>query len=128
MGISRFINRKVYYVHAFPDSGDGYISEYKVSGTKLSEFTSSLFFTAIGKYGEMDFSARDCNVIPNAYNCHRLFTSKRRAKAYLKYQSAWRPREYTKSQWLNHGLHQYICQKQDDAAMDEFFNDYDLAW
>lgn len=37
-----------------------------------------------GKSYKSEFSLEDSNVIPNRYNNHRLFTSKKKAESYLK--------------------------------------------
>jgi hypothetical protein len=44
--------------------------------------SAKLFSETINELIESEFSLKDCNVVPNRYNRHRLFYSKGKAKTY----------------------------------------------
>lgn len=67
--------RVVYKVYAL--GGSSYITRHELTGRPVNGFV---------RYGsgELDyFSLKDCNVIPNKYNKHRLFFKEKAAKRYL---------------------------------------------
>lgn len=85
----------VYKVYAFPHRGESsWIVTYHVLGRPKAglsgkakkhhfvPYTEFNFFD--GKRLEYKFSIGDANVIPNHYNFHRLFHTKKAAEAYAK--------------------------------------------
>lgn len=102
---NHFIGRTVYYVRVFPNKKFGtpfpnktraaYSTKYFVTGVFQPNSVSmngSWFARAIDERGTVtDFSFRDCNVLPNRYNCHRLFKTEEEAMHYMEHPKLWKP-------------------------------------
>lgn len=71
--------RVVYYVHSL--GADSYMTRYVLTGRPTP---SGFIYYGPSKYDY--FSLKDCNVIPNKYNKHRLFFKEKAAKRYLEEQ------------------------------------------
>tara|TARA_R110002020_G_scaffold49811_1_gene141485 strand:+ start:191 stop:478 length:288 start_codon:yes stop_codon:yes gene_type:complete len=72
----------VFYVHSLGENS--FIRKYTVASRAYKK--SIDYFVDYGKGNPMQwFSLKDCNVIPNSYNSHRLFYKRGKAEKYLKY-------------------------------------------
>ena len=72
----------VWYVNALGSSS--FCAMYSVSGKPYLTGRGTGLFVRYGKHRSQRISLVDCNVVPNKYNGHRLFYSRKKAAAYLK--------------------------------------------
>ena len=87
---------KFWHVHAFPDVGKFYITEYVFEKYSVMERVN---VPSIITTSGTELSLRDYNIIPNDYNCHRVFDNREDAKAYCLDKKLWRPKA-----WNNGGF------------------------
>jgi len=109
---------KIFHVYAFPNKG-AYITEYTfVAYATMQGINVPSIITK--ERGEI--SQRDCNIIPNTYNCHRLFASIEEADAYLGDSSQWRPLGVSAEEWEESGLEDYL---EDHLERRNFWRGFD---
>lgn len=101
---------RFWHVYAFPDTGDFYITEYvfeKYSVMELVDVPSITTTTGV------EISMRDGNIIPNDYNCHRVFDTSLAAINYTNNNLLWRPKAYSLNAWNNGGFACYLQDTED---------------
>ena len=110
------VGETIYHVYALPRTGETWIDKAvvtKVGTTMLDEKVPSMYVRY--KNYETDISLRDGNVVPNTYNCHRIFKSLSLAEYYSKSPSQWRPLGIPKELWEK-------SKREEHLKQDTFFN------
>ncbi len=88
--------KTVYYVYAFPEQQIAFIETSVIMGAPYwvewdlvnggAWFVPCHFYPDClnGEFWSDTFSLQDGNIIPNDYNHHKVFTSRRKAQSYVK--------------------------------------------
>lgn len=74
----------VFYVHSLGENS--FIRKYTIASRPFkSKLSGEIFVKYYPNKKLNQFSLKDCNIIPNGYNSHRLFYKRGKAEKYLKY-------------------------------------------
>jgi len=121
----------IWKVHVFPTTGKFSLTKYEVvKESKLKNTKSPSLIVYIERYNRnSEISLIDANVIPNTYNCHRIFRTCGEAEDYVNDPDSWRPLEFTEEQWKEFGKADYLARKKQEEEDQAYYDEiYDSAW
>ena len=97
------VGETIYSVHAFPESGESYVEKLKVVDPdhrfELSKAVAGLIVRTEAGYLR-EISLQDSNVIPNSYNCHRIFKTEIATNEYINNPLLWAPKLISREEYL----------------------------
>ena len=102
----------IYRVYAFPaEPESNFVMEYTVLGYGTFDTLHDVACMRVRGKNAMsttEISLRDANIIPNTYNCHRVFETKFEVDKYLADPSLWRPLAISEEDWISFAKADYI--------------------
>jgi len=118
------VGETIYHVYAFPATGKNWVDEVtviEIGHIMMHSGAPSIF--VMGKY-KKQISLLDANVVPNKYNCHRIFKTLEEAETYAADTSQWRPLGISEEDWNTFNKESYLADYELNVYLDSYCDDY----